>query len=94
MSPTECRLLFFSKRFCSKQRAQIRLLWEQSDLGPHCLSVVLDVSIYMQQTTSADGIFIFFFFAAGEGLIFYHQKKIDHKLLSAEVNCCIVLLHT
>ena len=47
-------------------QTQIRLiLYEQSDLGPHCLSLYLvllnNVSIKLQQTTNADGIFGLFF---------------------------------
>ena len=37
---------------------------EQSDLGPHCLSVwgnVIDININMQQTTSADDTFRWIF---------------------------------
>ena len=52
--------------------AQARLLLcEQSDLGPHCLSLYLallnNVSKTLQQTTNTDEIFGLFFFAGVKG---------------------------
>ena len=44
----------------------------QSDQVPHCIQkLVIEVSIYTQQTAIADSIFRFFFFITGQGLRFY-----------------------
>ena len=55
-----CRLLN-----CFRRLSNRLLLYEQSDLGPHCLSLYLallnNVSKNLQQTTNADGIFGSFF---------------------------------
>ena len=54
--------------------------------------IVHDVSIYMQQSSSADAIFqMCFFFEAGEGVT-HCQSKLNGEKSSAEVVISIVFL--
>ena len=62
-----------SSAFWQTVWTQIRLLiYEQSVLGPRCLLFILNSSVmldnYLQQTTSADDIFICIFFLVLKGL--------------------------